>query len=151
MIFNLPVDEAKKQEISISWRNAKNVSGTLIFQSKFAEEIAAILGTKIQYFNRAKINQIQIIAKLYTLKRTAYDSSNEDHERKLLLLWHSVFPHSPLSSRISSDWSLLGFQGKVLLSLRFSFVLLSFYSPPPPSFASPPLSFLLIRYSLLLP
>ncbi|KAJ1548982.1 hypothetical protein HK405_011834 [Cladochytrium tenue] len=42
---------------------------------------------------------------------TKYDSSNKTHERKLLDFWELASPGQRLESRISEQWTTLGFQG----------------------------------------
>lgn len=42
---------------------------------------------------------------------TPYDKANGEHEAALMRLWQLTFPDVPLESRISSQWSKVGFQG----------------------------------------
>jgi hypothetical protein len=42
---------------------------------------------------------------------TAYDKANADHEAALLRLWSLTFPNVALESRVSPQWSKVGFQG----------------------------------------
>lgn len=42
---------------------------------------------------------------------TPYDEQNPSHEKLLLSLWSLLSPSQPLTSRHSSDWEQLGFQG----------------------------------------
>jgi hypothetical protein len=52
---------------------------------------------------------------LHTLNARAsvkYDSENTAHERKLRQLWDLMMPNEPLKSRISTQWTKIGFQGK---------------------------------------
>ncbi|KAE9549296.1 hypothetical protein FO519_007498 [Halicephalobus sp. NKZ332] len=41
----------------------------------------------------------------------SYDSSNEEHEKKLMKLWELMKPDEPLKSRRSNQWQDVGFQG----------------------------------------
>lgn len=53
----------------------------------------------------------QLLHELEDLRKTAYDSENEEHERKLLQLWNLLMPNRALDSRFSNAWQDLGFQG----------------------------------------
>ena len=45
------------------------------------------------------------------LKSTPYDSNDAEHEDHLIQIWNSLNPDDPLDSRISSQWTSIGFQG----------------------------------------
>lgn len=53
----------------------------------------------------------QLLADVEALRRTAYDSQDAEHERKLLELWQLLVPERRLESRISDGWKEVGFQG----------------------------------------
>ena len=44
-------------------------------------------------------------------KCTPYDADNAEHEEKLIQLWSHLMPDQPLESRISKQWTEIGFQG----------------------------------------
>ena len=54
----------------------------------------------------------QLINELDVLRATGYNSSNPEHESKLTKLWDLLMPGTPLKSRISKQWSEIGFQGE---------------------------------------
>lgn len=45
------------------------------------------------------------------LRKESYNSKNEGHETKLLQLWEQLMPNNPLKSRVSKQWTEIGFQG----------------------------------------
>jgi hypothetical protein len=51
------------------------------------------------------------LRRLLRTKEVPYDKSNPKHEEMLLKLWSFIFPNDPLSSRVSDQWKILGFQG----------------------------------------
>ncbi|KAI9483034.1 MAG: ELMO/CED-12 family-domain-containing protein [Benjaminiella poitrasii] len=42
---------------------------------------------------------------------TKYDTTNKEHEEKLLQLWRCLMPDTELESRVSKQWTDIGFQG----------------------------------------
>nr|CAG4646461.1 EOG090X0AMT [Macrothrix elegans] len=70
------------------------------FGKAFGECVAIIWGYK------------QLLHELEILRTTAYDSSNLDHEEKLLELWSNLMPERKLEARVSEDWKDIGFQGE---------------------------------------
>ncbi|KAJ3329335.1 ELMO domain-containing protein 2 [Blyttiomyces sp. JEL0837] len=61
---------------------------------------------------------VSVIAASYKLMHdlnaraaTKYDSTNKAHERKLMELWDMAMPNEKLTSRISDQWTKIGFQG----------------------------------------
>nr|SVE74349.1 EOG090X0AMT [Daphnia barbata] len=53
----------------------------------------------------------QLLHDLESIRTTGYDSSNMEHEQKLLELWTLLMPMTELESRISNSWKDIGFQG----------------------------------------
>lgn len=53
----------------------------------------------------------QLVADVEYLRRTSFDSSNEEHERKLQGLWDKLMPNERLEGRITKRWQEIGFQG----------------------------------------
>lgn len=53
----------------------------------------------------------RLCADIEEIRRTAFDSDNDDHERKLMKLWHLLMPTQPLEARITKQWQDIGFQG----------------------------------------
>ncbi|KAK9504453.1 hypothetical protein O3M35_010779 [Rhynocoris fuscipes] len=53
----------------------------------------------------------QLIHEVETLRLLQFDSSVEEHENKLTRLWTALQPDVPLESRISRQWTDIGFQG----------------------------------------
>jgi hypothetical protein len=56
-------------------------------------------------------NLKQLLLDLESIRTTGYDSSNKDHEEKLLELWDLLMPARKLESRVSNSWKDIGFQG----------------------------------------
>ncbi|XP_049770655.1 ELMO domain-containing protein 2 [Schistocerca cancellata] len=54
----------------------------------------------------------ELIHHVESLRKTWYDASNLDHERKLLRLWQLLMPDKPLESRVTKQWQDIGFQGE---------------------------------------
>lgn len=44
------------------------------------------------------------------LRKTQFDSNNEEHERRLLQLWSLLVPNEELESRVTKQWQYIGFQ-----------------------------------------
>ncbi|XP_018567429.1 ELMO domain-containing protein 2 [Anoplophora glabripennis] len=53
----------------------------------------------------------QLIAEVEELRRTAFDSDDFEHERKLYDLWDNLMPNEKLEGRITKQWQDIGFQG----------------------------------------
>jgi len=53
----------------------------------------------------------QLLHQVEHLRLTPFDSQNEEHETKLISLWNSLMPDTPLSDRITKQWQDIGFQG----------------------------------------
>jgi hypothetical protein len=51
------------------------------------------------------------LRRLLRAKEVPYDKMNPKHEEMLLRLWQLIFPNDALSSRVSDQWKILGFQG----------------------------------------
>ncbi|XP_015789078.1 ELMO domain-containing protein 2 [Tetranychus urticae] len=47
-----------------------------------------------------------------SLRSIPFDSTNQEHEEKLLLLWKTLNPDYPLKSRVTKQWTEIGFQGE---------------------------------------
>lgn len=53
----------------------------------------------------------QLVSDVENLRKTNFDSSNEEHETKLQRLWDNLMPHEKLEGRITKQWQDIGFQG----------------------------------------
>lgn len=53
----------------------------------------------------------QLTQEVETLRITAYNADNIEHENKLLTLWELLMPSVQLESRITKQWQDIGFQG----------------------------------------
>ncbi|CAH0394739.1 unnamed protein product [Bemisia tabaci] len=53
----------------------------------------------------------QLEQEIVCLAGTHFDSSNKDHEAKLMELWSLLKPDAPLRSRVTKQWQEIGFQG----------------------------------------
>ncbi|XP_041971007.1 ELMO domain-containing protein 2 [Aricia agestis] len=53
----------------------------------------------------------QLIDEVEAVRQIEFDSNNAEHEHKLLTLWNLLMPGTPLESRVSKDWQIIGFQG----------------------------------------
>lgn len=76
-------------------------------KAKIHPDFAPALGTCIETIWSYR----RLCATIEEIRRTAYDSDNDDHERKLLKLWNLLMPTQPLETRISKQWQDIGFQG----------------------------------------
>ncbi|XP_026737375.1 ELMO domain-containing protein 2 [Trichoplusia ni] len=52
-----------------------------------------------------------LVDRVEELRQTQFDSSNEEHEEKLLLLWSLLVPDIELEARVTKQWQHIGFQG----------------------------------------
>lgn len=53
----------------------------------------------------------QLNVEVEELRRTAYDSSNPQHEELLIGLWERLYPDTRLEARVTKQWQDIGFQG----------------------------------------
>ncbi|CAH1647216.1 unnamed protein product [Spodoptera littoralis] len=71
-------------------------------------------GTFVVSFRRC-LEQIwsyrSLIDQVEQLRQTQFDSTNDDHENKLLQLWSLLVPDTPLEARVTKQWQYIGFQG----------------------------------------
>lgn len=78
----------------------KNLVNTFFrFSKLFGESVSVIWNFK------------QLLLDLESIRTTGYDSSNTEHEQKLLELWSLLMPARELESRVSNSWKDIGFQG----------------------------------------
>jgi hypothetical protein len=54
----------------------------------------------------------QLVVEVDTMRRITYDSENAQHEELLLFLWKQLMPGVPLTSRVTKQWTQIGFQGE---------------------------------------
>ena len=52
----------------------------------------------------------QQMGEIDKIRATAYDSNNQQHEQKLLEFWKYLMPDTSLTSRVSNQWQIIGFQ-----------------------------------------
>lgn len=45
------------------------------------------------------------------MRLVKYDSTNPEHESKLLAIWNNLMPDTKLEARITKQWQMIGFQG----------------------------------------
>lgn len=88
------------------------------------DDIVSIIARKKRFSNhsatlyvlRASLLQLHqsfmLINAINTRAACKYDSSNPANEKQLLSLWDRYMPDEKLSSRISDQWTRIGFQGK---------------------------------------
>lgn len=53
----------------------------------------------------------RLYADIEDIRKVQFDSSDREHEKKLLKLWRLLMPDEPLKSRITKQWQDIGFQG----------------------------------------
>lgn len=53
----------------------------------------------------------RLFAEVEEMRKTPYSSENPDHEEKLMQLWGFLMPDVKLESRLSKQWTDVGFQG----------------------------------------
>ncbi|XP_071126322.1 ELMO domain-containing protein 2-like [Mytilus edulis] len=53
----------------------------------------------------------RLFAEVEEMRKTQYSSENPDHEEKLMQLWGFLMPDIKLETRISKQWTDIGFQG----------------------------------------
>ncbi|XP_077984268.1 ELMO domain-containing protein 2-like [Glandiceps talaboti] len=53
----------------------------------------------------------KLINEIESLRKTRYSSDDPGHENTLMQLWNLLMPNNKLESRISKQWSDIGFQG----------------------------------------
>ena len=79
---------------------------------EFAEEADAVIRRHVDSYKASLRRQMEEVKKRWKMSKVSYDPECDAHERMLLSLWDAASPHTPLKSRVSSQWSYLGFQGK---------------------------------------
>lgn len=57
----------------------------------------------------------QLKVEVEELRRTAFDSSDPQHEELLLGLWRRLNPDIPLEARVTKQWQNIGFQGRLFV------------------------------------
>jgi ELMO domain-containing protein len=69
------------------------------FPTSFGRCVEAIYGYK------------RLVSIVEELRVEPYSSENEEHEKKLMALWHNLMPEVKLEARITKQWQEIGFQG----------------------------------------
>ena len=91
----------------------KSDDSPLLFKAKSeGQELMAVLRYQLKIYEDAYHRQEKLMRERWKTSQIAYDSNSDAHEKKLMLLWKTVFPHCELESRKSKQWSQLGFQGR---------------------------------------
>lgn len=62
---------------------------------------------------RSLVNQVE------ELRQTQFDSSNNEHEDKLMKLWSLLVPHAALEARVTKQWQYIGFQVNCLTKMYY--------------------------------
>lgn len=117
----------RTRKIDLLLRNSKHQSWRRLLSDNMLsveEAVDEIIRTnhpgneKISSFSAnltASLEQIygydQLKTEAESLRRTTYSSDNLTHEKLLLTLWSSLKPDCLLTSRISKQWTEIGFQG----------------------------------------
>ena len=96
--------------VHINWKGKRK---PLLLRSTDSWELVEVLGVLLKQHNQNRIQQVRRLKQIWIDRKTAYDSSNPEHEEVLMRYWSTVFPDKPIEERISSDWGRIGFQGKV--------------------------------------
>lgn len=78
-------------------------------------------GTFVVSFRRC-LEQIwsyrSLVDQVEQLRQTQFDSTNDDHEDKLLQLWSLLVPDTPLEARVTKQWQHIGFQVSIFQYFR---------------------------------
>ncbi|XP_030055237.1 ELMO domain-containing protein 1 isoform X2 [Microcaecilia unicolor] len=69
------------------------------------------LGVSLQACLLQIVGYRNLVVEIEKLRRESFDSDNPEHEEMLFKLWSLLKPGIPLQSRISKQWSEIGFQG----------------------------------------
>eukprot|EP01103_Thecamoeba_quadrilineata_P003495 TRINITY_DN13261_c0_g1_i1.p1 TRINITY_DN13261_c0_g1~~TRINITY_DN13261_c0_g1_i1.p1 ORF type:complete len:303 (+),score=30.02 TRINITY_DN13261_c0_g1_i1:51-959(+) len=73
---------------------------------------SSLVKVNLDLFGQKILRTQEILQNLTLLSKEAYNSENEDHEKKLLQFWNILKPSVPLPSRKTKRWQELGFQGE---------------------------------------
>ncbi|XP_071445021.1 ELMO domain-containing protein 2 [Hetaerina americana] len=94
---------------------AKNIVNYAVFTVSKVKVIDLYIHEQFQKSFGVCVQQIwgyrQLLHEVENLRKTPYDSSNPEHEEKLLHLWNLLKPEEPLDGRLTKQWQDIGFQG----------------------------------------
>lgn len=98
-IFTTNLDDVLKQAVSIIMK-VKQIN--IKYHSRFSLSLQQCLE---QIWNYK-----QLLIEVEDLRKMSFDSENDEHEQKLLLLWNLLMPNEALTGRITKQWQDIGFQ-----------------------------------------
>ncbi|XP_030632730.1 ELMO domain-containing protein 1 [Chanos chanos] len=115
----LKIEHSLKSSKSDLLRSAVGVNPDAV--EKVVDDIMALkqinsdtnpqLGISLQASLFQIVGYRTLMVQVEKLRREPYDCENQEHEAMLMKLWKSLCPETPLTARISKQWSDIGFQG----------------------------------------
>ncbi|XP_074651247.1 ELMO domain-containing protein 2-like [Tubulanus polymorphus] len=107
------------KQLKSSWRLIQNAEDANV--DDISSEIATIKNIKPQLYPRFEstmkvfLNQLcgyrLLMADVEKMRKIIYTDENQNHEASLMKLWANLMPNTPLESRITKQWTDIGFQG----------------------------------------
>ncbi|KAF9026797.1 hypothetical protein BGZ52_005685 [Haplosporangium bisporale] len=108
------VYRVERRELEAADCNAEQITLQILRKKRFPESGApeTRAAKKLQYSLDRIASTHQLAREINQRVHTKYDSTNQTHERKLLLLWDLLCPNKKLTGRYTKQWTDIGFQGK---------------------------------------
>jgi len=94
-----------------TYNSAKDLSNALIQEKEIKPAKDPEFIARINSILNPMCEINKITKEAHDLKKTLYDSSNSEHEERLMLLWSTLQPDRQLDARRSEMWADIGFQG----------------------------------------
>ncbi|XP_006819118.1 ELMO domain-containing protein 2-like [Saccoglossus kowalevskii] len=122
--YNVGAKRTKKIESCLKHSHTAAVKKALTNGERVDEAVANIMAIKGIHqdedpqfgpYLTACLTQIHgyknLLAEVEVTRKTPYNSENQEHENMLMQLWELLMPNNKLQSRITKQWSDIGFQG----------------------------------------
>ncbi|XP_062329618.1 ELMO domain-containing protein 1-like [Osmerus eperlanus] len=103
--------ELLQSAVSVGSDSVEKVTDDIMTLKRIHEDSNLQLSVSLQACLFQVVGYRALLVEVETLRREHYDSDNPQHEDMLLRFWKALCPDSPLTSRVSKQWSDIGFQG----------------------------------------
>lgn len=102
----------EKQQLQLKDCNIQDVVKSISLKKQFPTTTTKTAATQVLGLSLQRIYEANLLlTQIESQVTTKYDSSNNQHEAKLIALWTKMKPGEALGSRHSKQWTDIGFQG----------------------------------------
>ncbi|CAM0138611.1 unnamed protein product [Umbelopsis sp. WA50703] len=103
----------ERRELELPTLHLDQVTRAILHKKQFPNggSTDTVEAKVLQYCLKRIAETHRLVAEINTRTHTKYDCHNKAHENKLMELWNSLMPDTPLEGRVTRQWGQIGFQG----------------------------------------